>query len=103
MVSWHGPRALDTIDDIEDERDLLSQDGESRKKLLKAVREFRGYKNFAAVSKRTKTSELWGSLPARRKDFNGDSLLPSKAAYILWCLGLFLRGICKKPLIEGFA
>ena len=36
-------RALDTIDDIEDELDLLSQDGESRKKLLKAVREFRGY------------------------------------------------------------
>jgi hypothetical protein len=42
---WHGNvgRALDTIEDIEDELDLLSQDGESRKKLLKAVREFRGY------------------------------------------------------------
>src|SRR5271165_5168854 len=42
---WHGNvgRALDTIDDIEGELDLLSQDGESRKKLLKAVREFRGY------------------------------------------------------------
>jgi hypothetical protein len=35
-------RALDA-DDIEGELDLLSQDGESRKKLLKAVREFRGY------------------------------------------------------------
>jgi hypothetical protein len=35
--------ALDTIEDIEDELDLLPKDGESRKKLLKAVREFRGY------------------------------------------------------------
>ena len=33
-------RALETI---EDELDLLPQDGESRKKLLKAVREFSGY------------------------------------------------------------
>ena len=42
---WHGNvvRALDTMEDIEDQRDLLPQDGESRKKLLKAVREFRGY------------------------------------------------------------
>ena len=42
---WHGNvgRALDTIEDIEGELDLLPQDGESRKKLLKAVREFRGY------------------------------------------------------------
>ena len=42
---WHGNvgRALDTIEDIEDELDLLPQDGESRKKLLKAVREFHGY------------------------------------------------------------
>ena len=42
---WHGNvgRALDTIEDIEDELDLLPQDGESRKKLVKAVREFRGY------------------------------------------------------------
>jgi len=42
---WHGNvvRALDTIEDVEDELDLLPQDGENRKKLLKAVREFRGY------------------------------------------------------------
>jgi hypothetical protein len=42
---WHGNvvRALDTIEDIEGELDFLPQDGESRKKLLKAVREFRGY------------------------------------------------------------
>jgi hypothetical protein len=42
---WHGNvvRALDTIEDIEGELDFLSQDGESRKKLVKAVREFRGY------------------------------------------------------------
>ena len=42
---WHGNvgRALDTIDDVEGELDLLPQVGESRKKLLKAVREFRGY------------------------------------------------------------
>ena len=36
-------RALETIEDIEDELDLLPKSGESRKKLLKAVREFRGY------------------------------------------------------------
>ena len=36
-------RALDTIDDVEGELDLLPQVAESRKKLLKAVREFRGY------------------------------------------------------------
>jgi hypothetical protein len=42
---WHGNVAgtLDTIEDVEGELDLLSQDGESRKKLLKAVREFRGH------------------------------------------------------------
>ena len=42
---WHGNvvRALDAIEDIEGELDFLPQDGESRKKLLKAVREFRGY------------------------------------------------------------
>ena len=42
---WHGNvvRALDTIEDIEDELDLLPKNGESRKKLLKVVREFRGY------------------------------------------------------------
>jgi hypothetical protein len=42
---WHGNvlRALDTIEDIEAELDLLPHDGESRRKLLKAVREFRGY------------------------------------------------------------
>jgi hypothetical protein len=35
--------ALDTIEDIEDELDLLPKNGESRKKLLKAVREFSRY------------------------------------------------------------
>jgi len=42
---WHGnvERALETIEDIEDALDLLSQGGESRRKLVKAVREFRGY------------------------------------------------------------
>ena len=42
---WHGnvAGALDTIEDIEDELDLLPKNGESRKKLVKAVREFRGY------------------------------------------------------------
>jgi hypothetical protein len=42
---WHDnvAGALHTIEDIEDELDLLPKDGESRKKLLKAVREFRSY------------------------------------------------------------
>jgi len=42
---WHGnvERALDTIEDVEAELELLPRDGESRKKLLKAVREFRSY------------------------------------------------------------
>ena len=42
---WHGNvvRALDTIEDVEGELDFLPRDGESRRKLLKAVREFRGY------------------------------------------------------------
>ena len=42
---WHGNvvRALDTIEGIEGELDFLPNDGESRRKLLKAVREFRGY------------------------------------------------------------
>ena len=42
---WHGNvvPALDTIEDIEGELDFLPHDGESRRKLLKAVREFRGY------------------------------------------------------------
>jgi hypothetical protein len=42
---WHGnvPRALETIEDIEAALDLLSQEGESRRKLVKAVREFGGY------------------------------------------------------------
>lgn len=42
---WHGnvAAALDTIEDIEDELDLLPKNGESRKKLVKALREFRGY------------------------------------------------------------
>ena len=42
---WHGnlPRALETLEDIEDALDLLSQEGESRRKLVKAVREFGRY------------------------------------------------------------
>jgi hypothetical protein len=42
---WHGnvPRALETIEGIEDALDLLSHDGESRRKLVKAVREFGCY------------------------------------------------------------
>ena len=42
---WHGnvTRALDRIEDIEGELDLLLRRGEREKKLLKAVREFRGY------------------------------------------------------------
>jgi hypothetical protein len=41
---WHGnvQEALETIEDIEDALDL-SQEGESRRKLVKAVREFCGY------------------------------------------------------------
>ena len=42
---WHGnvERALETIEDIEGALDLLSQDGQSRRKLVKALREFSGY------------------------------------------------------------
>ncbi|MBV8398292.1 MAG: ISKra4 family transposase [Acetobacteraceae bacterium] len=42
---WHGnaPRALETIEDVEDALDLLSQEGESRRKLVTAVREFGRY------------------------------------------------------------
>ena len=42
---WHGNviQALDTIEDIEGELDFLPQDGERRRKLVKTVREFRGY------------------------------------------------------------
>jgi hypothetical protein len=42
---WHGnvERALETIEAIEDALDLSPHDSESRKKLLKSVREFRGY------------------------------------------------------------
>jgi hypothetical protein len=42
---WHGNvgRALETLEDIEGALDLLSQEGESRRKLLKAVREFGRY------------------------------------------------------------
>ena len=64
---WHGNvlRALDTMEDIEDQGDLLPQDCESRKKLLKAVREFRGYieanQNF---------------IPARRRRFQRPSRSP---------------------------
>jgi hypothetical protein len=42
---WHGnvPRALETLEDIEAALDLLSQQGESRRKLVKAVGEFGRY------------------------------------------------------------
>jgi hypothetical protein len=42
---WHGNvvRALDTIEEIEGELDFLPQNGEGRRKLVKTVREFRGY------------------------------------------------------------
>jgi hypothetical protein len=42
---WHGnvQRALETLEGIEDALDLLSQGGESRRKLVKAVREFGRY------------------------------------------------------------
>jgi hypothetical protein len=42
---WHGNvvRALETLEDIDGELELLSQDGERRRKLVKAVRDFRGY------------------------------------------------------------
>jgi hypothetical protein len=42
---WHGnvPRALETIEDVEDALDLLSQEDESRRKLVKEVREFGRY------------------------------------------------------------
>jgi hypothetical protein len=42
---WHGnvQRALETLEDIEDALDLLSQGGESRRKLVKAVRDFGRY------------------------------------------------------------
>jgi hypothetical protein len=42
---WHGnvQEALETIEDIEAALDLLSQEGESRRKLLKAAREFGRY------------------------------------------------------------
>jgi hypothetical protein len=42
---WHGhvQRALETIEDIEDALDRLSHEGESRRKLAKAVRDFGRY------------------------------------------------------------
>jgi hypothetical protein len=42
---WHGnvPRALETIEDVEDALDLLPQEDESRRKLVKEVREFGRY------------------------------------------------------------
>jgi len=66
---WHGnvAGALDTIEDIEDELDILPKNGESRKKLLKAVREFRGY----IEANQKLHPKLWGSLPARRENFDG--------------------------------
>ena len=64
-------RALDTIEDIEDELDLLPQDGESRKKLLKAVREFH------AISKRTKTSsQIMGIATGTERRFQRPSRSP---------------------------
>jgi hypothetical protein len=66
---WHGNvvGALDTIEDIEDELDLLPKNGESRKKLLKALREFRGY---IEVSKRIKTSsQIMGIVTGTERRF----------------------------------
>ena len=42
---WHGNvgRALETLEDLEGTLDLLSQEGENRRKLVKAVREFGRY------------------------------------------------------------
>ena len=64
---WYGnvTGALDTIEDVEGELALLSQDGESRKKLLSA-RISRLYRSEPKLY-----SEPWGSLKARREDFNG--------------------------------
>ena len=42
-LAWQRTRALNTIEDVEAELELLPRDGESRKKLLKAVRKFRSY------------------------------------------------------------
>jgi hypothetical protein len=89
---------VDTIDDIEDEPDLLSQDGESRKKLLKAVREFRVYKNFAAISKRTKTLfRTMGIVTGMEKRFQrrfAPSFKGSLHSLVSWAL---FAGICKSP------
>jgi len=42
---WHGnvPRALEVLDDLEGDLELLSSPGERGRKLLKALGEFRGY------------------------------------------------------------
>jgi hypothetical protein len=64
---WHGnvAGALDTIEDVEGELDLLSQDSESRKKLLKAV------------SKRTKTSsQIMGIVTGTERRFQRPSRSP---------------------------
>jgi hypothetical protein len=42
---WHGnaPRALEVLDDLDDDLDLLPEPGECGRKLLKTLREFQGY------------------------------------------------------------
>src|SRR5260370_40759657 len=60
---WHGnvAGALDTIEDIEDELDLLPKDGE----------------NFAAISKRTKTSsQIMGIVTGTERRFQRPSRSP---------------------------
>ena len=64
-------RGEDTIEDIEDELDLLPKDGESRKKLLRPC------ENFAAISKPTKTSfQIMGIVIGTERKFRRPSRSP---------------------------
>jgi hypothetical protein len=70
---WHGnvQGALDTIEDVEAELELLPRDGESRKKLLKAVRE------FAVISRRTRTTfQIMGIVTGTERRFQRHSRSP---------------------------
>jgi hypothetical protein len=84
---WHGNvvRALDTIEDIEVELDFLPQNGESRRKLLRAVREFRGY--IEAVKKqqmRWSESDAHNLLQVRTKVLD-DQL---RETFVRWYPGM---------------
>jgi hypothetical protein len=70
---WHGNvvRALDTIEDIEVELDFLPQKGESRRKLLKAVREFRGY-----IEANQTSSQIMGIVTGTERRFQRASRSP---------------------------